>query len=307
MTKDPNRSESAKKVALIGLFSNVFLTLLKFLAGIMGHSSAMIADATHSLSDLITDIIVFLGFRVAGKPADSTHQYGHGKIETLLAGICGMFLFFAGIGICAGGIKNLILYMRGIPVPRPGTIALAAALVSVCAKELLFRYTIFRARILSSPALSAKAWDHRSDAFSSVATLIGIGGAILLGPAWRVLDPLAAILVSGFIIKVAFTILAESLNELLEASIDREMKAKILNVINEDPEVRDIHLMRTRKIGPYFAIEAHIMVDRSLSLVEAHDVSTRIERSIHEIFGDETLITLHVEPLPRKGGFHTES
>lgn len=307
MTKEFNRSERAKKVALIGLFSNVFLTLLKFFAGIIGHSSAMIADATHSLSDLLTDIIVFLGFRVAGKPADSNHQYGHGKIETLLAAICGIFLLFAGIGICAGGIKNLYCYVTGVSIPKPGSIALVAAIISIFSKEFLYRYTIFRARVLSSPALSAKAWDHRSDAFSSVGTLVGIGGAILLGPGWRVLDPLAAILVSGFIIKVAFSILAESLNELLEASIDREMKEKILQVINDDPEVRDIHLMRTRKIGPYFAIEGHIMVDRSLSLVEAHDASTRIERSIHDVFGEETLITLHVEPLPEKGKIHVES
>ncbi len=300
------RAEKAKAVALIGLIANIFLTVIKFLAGILGNSSAMIADATHSLSDLLTDIIVFLGFRVADKPADSTHQYGHGKVETLLAAICGVFLLLAGIGICAGGIKSLYLYMTGLSIPRPGNAALIAAILSILSKEGLFRYTISRARDLSSPALAAKAWDHRSDAFSSVGTLLGIGGAIILGPKWRLLDPAAAVMVSGFILKIAFSILAESLNELLEASIDIEMKKEILEVLHGDPEVRDIHLMRTRKIGPYFALEAHIMVDRSLSLVTAHDVSTRIEGAIHEIFGEETLITLHVEPLPEKGSSHVD-
>jgi len=300
------RAKRARYITLIGLMSNIFLTGFKYTAGILGSSSAMVADATHSLSDLLTDIIVFLGFRVAAKPADSSHQYGHGKIETLLAAICGVFLLFAGISICAGGMKNLLCHLKGGSIPRPGVVALTAAIVSILVKEFLFKYTLREARKLNSPALAAKAWDHRSDAFSSIGTLAGIGGAILLGPEFRLLDPVAAIMVSGFIMKTAFAILGESLNELMDSSVDDGMKNRISDIIREDPQVCGVHLMRTRKIGSYFAVEAHIMVDRTLSLVEAHDVSTRLERSIHDVFGEETLITLHVEPVPEKGDIHRE-
>lgn len=302
-----SRAKRARYVTLVGLMSNVFLTGFKYVAGILGSSSAMVADATHSLSDLLTDIIVFLGFRVAAKPADSSHEYGHGKIETLLATLCGIFLLFAGIGICAEGARNLFCYIKGDLISRPRTVALVAAVVSILSKEFLFRYTLGEARKLNSPALAAKAWDHRSDAFSSIGTLVGIGGAIILGPKWRLLDPMAAIMVSGFVIKAAFSILGESLNELIDSSVDDGMKKRILDLIRKDPQVCSVHLMRTRKIGPYFAIEAHIMVNRSMSLVKAHDVSSRLEGEIHDIFGEETLVTLHVEPLPERGAVHRES
>lgn len=285
---------------------NLLLTALKYLAGFLGNSAAMIADATHSLSDLITDIIVLFGFRVVDKPADSTHQYGHGKVETLLSALCGIFLFLAGLGILWSGVRNIFCFFKGYPVLRPGNIALVAAFLSVVLKESLYRYTVRKGRELNSPAIVAKAWDHRSDAFSSIGTFAGIGGAILLGENWRILDPVAAIIVSVLVIRVSLGILGESLNELLEASLDRDMKEKILSTFNSFPDIRDVHLFRTRKIGPYFAIEAHLMVDRHLSLVEAHKISSDIERKVHAVFGEETLITLHVEPLPEKGKNHVD-
>lgn len=300
------RAQKASQVTLTGLVLNLFLTALKYLAGFLGNSSAMIADATHSLSDLVTDLIVLLGFRVVDKPPDSTHQYGHGKVETLLSAICGIFLLLAGMGILWSGIRNIFCFFKGYPVIRPGVVALLAAFLSIVLKESLYRYTLRKGKELNSPAVVAKAWDHRSDAFSSMGTFAGIGGAILMGENWRILDPVAAIIVSALVIRVSLGILGESLNELLEASLDREMKKRILSTFNSFPDVRDVHLFRTRKIGPYFAIEAHLMVDRHLSLVDAHKISSDIEREIHAVFGEETLITLHVEPLPEKGKNHVD-
>ncbi len=306
MQRMKTRSQEASRITMAGLVLNVVLTLLKYLTGFVGNSSAMIADATHSLSDLVTDVVVLLGFRVVGKPADKDHQYGHGKIETLLASICGLFLLMAGFGILFCGASEIVGLIRGEDIQRPGIIAFTAALISLISKELLFRYTRAGAERLNSPALVAKAWDHRSDALSSLGVLAGIGGAIFLGEKWVILDPLAALLVSLFIIRIALSIIGESLNELLEASLDKDMVDRIFQTIRSVEEVRDIHLFRTRKIGPYFAVESHIMVDRELSLVDAHKISNRIENLIHEIFGDETLVTLHVEPLPGKNSEHRE-
>lgn len=300
------RAQRASRVTLTGLALNLILTIIKYICGFLGNSAAMIADATHSFSDLATDVIVFLGFRVVEKPADSTHQYGHGKVETLLSAICGVFLMLAGLSILWTGSRNVLSFLKGQPVLKPGNIALLAAFISVVSKELLYRYTIEEGQKLNSPAIVAKAWDHRSDAFSSLGTLVGIGGAILLGEEWRVLDPVAAIIVSGLVLKVSLGILGESFNELLEASLDRNMRDKILATIRSFPDVRNVHQFRTRKIGPYFAVEAHIMVPRDLSLVHAHRISSEIERKIHSIFGVETLVTLHVEPLPGKGEEHVD-
>jgi cation diffusion facilitator family transporter len=290
------RAARASFVTWVGLGVNVALTAFKYAAGFLGHSGAMIADATHSLSDLITDIVVILGFRIVSKPADHGHDYGHGKVETLLAAICGFFLLAAGAGIFWSGSCSIWNVLRGHPIVRPGVIAFIAAVLSVVLKEALYWYTLRAGRTLNSSAIVAKAWDHRSDAFSSIGTSVGIGGAMLLGERWRILDPLAAVIVSVFIVKVAIPIIRESLDELLEASLDHDCERRIREIIERSAEVSGSHKLRTRKIGTNMAVDVHVVVRRDLSLVDAHSIADRIEDDLRTEFGREMFVTLHVEP-----------
>ena len=295
------RAARASFVTWIGLVVNIVLTAFKYLAGFLGHSGAMIADATHSLSDLITDVVVILGFRIVSKPADHGHDYGHGKVETLLAAICGFFLLAAGLGILWSGACSIWGVLRGGVIARPGAIAFAAAVLSVVSKEILYWYTLKAGNALNSPAIIAKAWDHRSDAFSSIGTTVGIGGAMLLGERWRVLDPVAAVVVSVFIVRVAVPIIRESLDELLEASLDHECERRIRSIIERNDDVSGCHKLRTRKIGANMAVDVHVVVRRDLSLVEAHEIADAIEDALRKEFGRETFVTLHVEPDAQSG------
>jgi len=299
MKREETRSRQAVSITRAGLVVNVILTVIKYIAGFAGHSSAMVADATHSLSDLVTDVIVLLGFRVVDKPADKGHQYGHGKIETLTGAICGVLLLLAGIGIFYSGASKIGCFIRGTVIPRPGLVAFFAALVSVVSKEILFRYTRRVAERITSSALKAQAWHHRSDAMSSLAVLAGLGGAVFLGSEWVILDPLAALLVSFFIARIAFQILKETLNELIEGSLDGDAGTAIWELMSSTRGVYNVHNVRTRKIGHYFAVEAHVMVDRNLSLLEAHDISIAIEKKICSSYGKDTLVTIHTEPGPK--------
>lgn len=295
------RSEQARRIALLGLIINFFLTGMKYLAGFFGRSSAMIADATHSLSDLFTDLVVFFGLSVANKPADSHHPYGHGKVEAILASLCGLSLLFAAGGILYSGMSRIWEVLQGGAISRPGVFPLGAAVVSVAVKEWLFRYTIVYGRVLGSSALIAKAWDHRSDAFSSVGTLIGIGGAFFLGERWRILDPLAAVVVSVFIVKAALPILGDSLDELIEAALPDELEKQLQATILSVSGVTSFHKLKTRRIGSSIALDVHIQMSGALSLTEAHEISRRVEMEIWNLFGNDTHISLHMEPLPAKG------
>lgn len=292
-----DREARAVRVTWIGLFVNTALTLFKYAAGFMGSSAAMIADATHSLTDLATDIVVILGFRIIRKPADDTHDYGHGKVEALLAGLCGITLIAAGVGIFWAGTHSIWHFYMGEPIERPGMIAFIAAVLSVVSKEWLYRYTVAWGRKLNSSAVIAKAWDHRSDAFSSIGTTLGIGGAVFLGEWARILDPLAAVVVSFFIIKAAVPILKECMDELLEASLSEEREREVENLIMSIDGVRGTHKLRTRKIGPVIAVDIHVLMDESLSLYEAHEISDSVEQLLRETFGHGTYISLHMEPV----------
>ena len=212
------REREIYKVTIVGSVVNFLLLLFKFFAGIVGHSAAMLADAVHSLSDFVTDIIVLVFVRLSSKPEDADHDYGHGKYETLATAIIGLCLFIVGLGILWNGAQSIWHVIQGGVLPRPGMLALVAAVVSIVSKEALYQYTVFKGRKLQSQAVVANAWHHRSDAFSSIGTLVGIGGAILLGDAWCVLDPIAAVVVSFFILKVSVKLLVPSMNELLEKS-----------------------------------------------------------------------------------------
>lgn len=295
------RSVQAIRVSRVGLAGNILLTLAKYLAGFLGHSSAMIADATHSLSDIVTDVIVLAGMKVAHLPADKSHDYGHGKFETLMALICGISLVLVAFGIFWSGLTKTLSVLSGGVIPAPGKIALFAAILSIATKEWMYRYTFTAGKRLRSPALMANAWHHRSDVFSSLGTLVGVGGAVFLSERWRVLDPLAALGVSFFIIKVAIPIVYDSVNEFLEASLSPGMEEDIVTLICDVDGVLGYHELRTRRIGPDIAIEMHIQVDPDLSISQAHDIATEVEENLRMEHGPGTHVSVHVEPLKSKG------
>lgn len=291
-----SRAAEANRVTWVGLWLNLALTGFKFIAGILGRSSAMIADAVHSVSDFVTDVVLLASFRIINKPVDNTHDYGHGKFETLASNFVGATLLLVGLGILWSGGEKIYSAFRGEILPQPGWIALLAAVVSILLKEFLYRYQVGVGKKINSSAIIANAWHHRSDALSSVATLIGIGGAIFLGEKWRVLDPVAAILVSLLIIKVAIPIFRDSLKELMEASLDDEVEEKILKAAGAVSGVIDPHNLRTRRIGSYVAVDIHIRVHKSLNIVEAHDISREVELKLRDYLGEESFIHVHVDP-----------
>lgn len=291
-----NREREIFRVTWIGSIVNLLLLIFKFVAGIVGHSAAMVADAVHSLSDFVTDVIVILFVRISGKPQDEGHDYGHGKYETLATAIIGIILFFVGVGILYNGTTSVIDTLGGKTLVKPSIWALIVAAISILSKELLYRYTIYKGKHLNSQALTANAWHHRSDALSSIGTLIGIGGAICLGEQWRILDPIAAIVVSIFIMKVAVQLLKPCVDELLERSLPADTENKILEIIGSFPEVSAPHNLRTRRIGNHIAIEVHIRMAGEISLLEAHTIATNIEQRLKDEFGDMTHIGIHMEP-----------
>lgn len=291
------REKGIYRVTIVGSVVNFLLLVFKFFAGIMGHSAAMLADAVHSLSDFITDIIVIVFVRISSKPEDEGHDYGHGKYETLATAIIGIFLLFVGFGILWNGASSIYHFLRGGSLQKPGMLALIAAAVSIVLKEALYQYTVFQGKKLNSQAVVANAWHHRSDALSSIGTAIGIGGAILLGDRWRVLDPLAAVIVSFFIMKVAIQLLIPCVDELLEKSLPADVENKIQETILSFPGVSSPHHLRTRRIGNYYAIEVHVRMDGRISLEEAHHTATAIENKLKELFGKNTHVGIHLEPI----------
>lgn len=296
-----SREKSIYRVTWIGSIVNFLLLVFKFVAGILGNSSALIADAVHSLSDFITDIIVLVFVRISGKPEDEDHRYGHGKYETLATALIGVALFAVGVGLLVNGATKITDVINGAVLPAPTFIALIAASVSIVSKEILFRYTARAGKSLNSQAVIANAWHHRSDAFSSIGTLIGIAGAIFLGERWRILDPVAAIAVSAFIIKVAIDLIMPCVDELLERSLPAETENRILQIIAEFPQVSSPHHLRTRRIGNHIAIEVHLRMDGQTSLVAAHAVATMVEKRLKEEFGPDTHVGIHMEPVKTEG------
>lgn len=299
--RENNRGKEREKriyrVTVIGSIGNLCLLLFKFFAGIVGGSAAMVADAVHSLSDFATDIVVLLFVRIAGRPSDECHDFGHGKYETLGTTVIGMMLLVVGAGIFWSGCTAVYDFLQGRALERPGYIALVAALLSIVVKEVLYRYTVTVGRRLRSSVVVANAWHHRSDAFSSIGTAAGIGGAVLLGPAWHVLDPLAAIVVSVFIIRAGLSQLIPCVDELLEKSLPEQDERFIRETILAHPGVSDPHNLRTRRIGTYCAIEVHFRMNGSTTIDEAHAATRTIEDRLRRHFGPETIINTHVEPV----------
>lgn len=291
-----SREKGIYKVTIVGSIVNFLLLVFKFFAGIAGHSAAMLADAVHSLSDFITDIVVIVFVRIAGKPEDKGHDYGHGKYETLATAIIGLLLLCVGFGIFWNGASSIYTFLQGGQLESPGVVALVAALVSIVSKEILYQYTVIQGKKLNSQAVVANAWHHRSDALSSIGTAIGIGGAILLGDHWRVLDPIAAVVVSFFIMKVSVQLLIPCVDELLEKSLPDDVEKEIEQTVLSFPGVSQPHHLRTRRIGSYYAIEIHVRMDGKITLEEAHGTATAIENKLKEMFGKGTHVGIHVEP-----------
>ena len=296
-SKTPSREKEIYKVTVVGSVVNFLLLVFKFFAGIAGHSAAMLADAVHSLSDFVTDIIVIIFVRISNKPEDKDHDYGHGKYETLATAIIRILLLCVGFGILWNGASSIYDFFHGEQLGEPGMLALIAALVSIVLKEILYQYTVIKGRKLNSQAVIANAWHHRSDALSSIGTAVGIGGAILLGDKWRVLDPIAAVVVSIFIMKVAIQLLIPCVDELLEKSLPDEVEREIEQAALSFPGVSQPHHLRTRRIGNQYAIELHVRMDGKISLEEAHRTATGIERKLKEMFGEGTHVGIHVEPI----------
>ncbi len=290
------REQEISHVTLVGSVVNLLLVGLKAVAGVAGHSAAMVSDAVHSLSDFITDIVVLVFVRVSGRPQDEGHDYGHGKYETVATLFIGLALAAAAVGIVVSGAIKLAAWLQGEDLPAPGKFALWAALASIVTKELLYQYTRIKGKRLDSPALRANAWHHRSDALSSIGAAIGIGGAILLGNRWTVLDPLASIVVGAMLVKVAWDLLGPSFGELTDSSLPADTEKEMLRLIADVPGVSDPHNLRTRRIGKLIAAEVHIRLDGQMTLEQAHEKASEVERRFRERFGAESHIIIHMEP-----------
>ena len=301
------RNQEIYKVTLVGGVVNVMLLLFKFVAGIVGHSAAMVADAVHSLSDFITDVIVLVFVHISGKPKDKSHDYGHGKYETLALTLIGVALLIVAVGILYSGATKIYAWSNGEQLEAPGTLALWAALLSVLLKEGVYQYSMVKARQLNSQVVAANAWHHRSDALSSIGTAIGIGGAIFLGQCWTVLDPIASVVVGAFIVKVAVDLLRNGIGDLMEQSLPDAVEEEMLRIVGALPGVVNPHDLRTRRIGNHYAIELHILMDGDISLREAHNKASEVEDLLRARYGEDTHVAVHVEPItqeeysPRRG------
>jgi len=283
------RQEKIRSITIWGIFLNVFLMAIKIISGILVKSSALIADGVHSLSDLATDFVVLIGTRLSSRPADKTHPYGHGKLETIASLIIALALFVISLGL---------IWSAGISIYRhehsfPGYLVLVVAGVSVISKEILFFITRKIARITHSTVLYANAWHHRSDALSSVAVLLG-GGASLLG--WGHADQVAAVIVGFMIIGVSGKIFFEGFLELSEHSADSESIEKVEMVLSKEKNISSWHRLRTRKLGAELCVDVHVLVDPFLSVQESHDISMKIEEGIEKELSRPVNILVHVEP-----------
>ena len=290
------RSAFAREITVKGLIINTVLCAAKFAAGVFGRSSAMVADAVHSLSDSLTDIVVLASLKFSARPADQDHAYGHGRFETMATLVISVALFAVGAKILYNGILDIVRLAEGGSIARPHAIALWMAVLSIAVKEWLYRYTLKAAKQIGSSALEANAWHHRSDAMSSIGTLLGIGGAYFLGNKWTVLDPLAAVVVSFFIFEVAWNILKTASDELLDKSLGAQAETKITQVCRQAEAQACAHSIKTRKIGGYACVEFHVYLPDEWNLKRVHDATDKMEQALQQAFGPQTLVTIHPEP-----------
>lgn len=295
MSRSSRTKEDAmlKRVSVVTVLGNVILTVFKLFAGVAGRSGAMVSDAVHSLSDVFTTLIAFLGVRLSQKPADKEHPYGHERFECVASLLLGLILLFTGLGIGKVGVSNILAGNYDALTP-PGVIALVAALVSIGTKEAMFWYTRYYAKLLNSPAFMADAWHHRSDAFSSIGSLIGVGGAML---GWPVLDSVASVVICLFILKVAYDILKDALSKMLDTSRGEEYDAKLRDYVLAQPDVLGVGLLQSRTFGNRVYIDLVIQVDGELTLRDAHAIAERVHAAVERDFPDIKHIMIHVDPI----------
>lgn len=290
------REQTISRVTIWGAIGNMVLSVLKLVAGLLGSSSAMVADAIHSMTDLVSDVIVLIMVKISSKEADEDHDYGHGKYETLATVVIAILLLVVGGEIMAGSIEKINLVLKGGELAAPGIIALAAALVSILIKEFLYQWTASVGKRVNSPAMVTNAWHHRSDALSSIGSAIGIGGAMLLGGKWAVLDPLVGCAISIFIIVIAVRMALPAIHELTEGSLPESIENDIISLIESVPGVENVHCLKTRRNGPIIIFSVHIVVDPSITVAEAHHITVQAEKTVREKYGRETQISIHTEP-----------
>ena len=285
-----------KKVTLVGFWINAVLVAVKLFFGYWGHSDALVADGYHSFSDFITDFIVLFFVGIAYKKADTQHTYGHGKYETIASVLIGAILMLVSIFICVEGITSIIKAVKGEILQRPDIWTMIVAIISILTKEFCYRYTIRAGQKIDSSALIANAWHHRSDAISSIATLIGISLSFFLGEQWRVLDPIASVIISVFIGISAVQIALPSINELLEISLPENQIKLILDIIRNVPGVKHAHNQKTRKNGHSYIIDVNIHVDPDITVRLAHEIANDVEQELYKSFKQDMIIYVHIEP-----------
>lgn len=284
------RYDEANKVTTLSIIWNIILTIIKVFAGVVGKSSAMIADGLHSASDIISSVGVLIGNRISRAPNDKEHNYGHEKAETLVSFLLAILLILVSLKIGIGGIQSLF-HLEDVQIPT--VLPLIVSVISIAIKEYQYRITIKVAKEINSPALKADAWHHRSDALSSVAAFIGIGGALL---GFKALDPLASIAVAFFVAKVGLDILKDSTNELMDYSIHPDQESQIKDIANNTNGVINLGELRTRKHGAMAYVDLTICVEKDLTVFEGHEIAHNLEVDILDNMQFVKGITVHVEP-----------
>lgn len=295
MGMDKNAIMSIRRITWIGIAGNVLIAVLKFTLGAIGHSQALVADAVHSLSDLITDVAILVGVKFWSPPPDDSHPYGHGRIEAMVTVLIGFAVAVVALGI---GFNGFVTIVRGDYQP-PALIAVAGAVASILVKEVLYQWTAHVGRKTRSSALLANAWHHRSDALSSIPVALAVAVASWR-PEWAVADALGAVVVGGFILYVAWKILAPALVELSDGSAPRHVQREIETLALEVPDVQGVHRIRTRHLGPLIQVDLHAVVDGAVSLTVAHDVAEALRQKVKEKIPSVADVLVHVDPGPRE-------
>ena len=288
-----NESAIVQRISLVGIVGNVVLSAFKLFAGIIGNSGAMISDAIHSSSDVMATFIAFLGVRLSKKSADREHPYGHERFECVASLLLGTILLVTGFGIGKAGLEK-IFTNNYEALPIPSAIALAAAIISIVSKEAMYWYTRHYAKLINSTAFMADAWHHRSDAFSSIGSLIGIAGAMLGFP---VMDPVASVIICLFILKVAFDITKDALSKMLDTSCGADYEKTLTEYILNQNDVKSVDVLHSRMFGNKVYIDLEISVDGNKPLWEAHEVAERVHKNVEQRFLDIKHIMIHVNPV----------
>jgi cation diffusion facilitator family transporter len=296
-----SRHQEASRVTWASVVINILLTIVKFIIGLIGGSAAMLADAIHSASDFATDFAVLIGMQLSKRPQDQDHPYGHGKYETLAAVLIGIALCVLGVSLAlqAGHTVYDALCHNDWPT-APSMITIWAGVLSIVVKEGLYQWTAHVARKIQSDALLANAWHHRSDALTSIAAVIGISAAACLGGRWVLLDASMAILIGVVLIWIAWKIIHDSVDKLLEQGMSQEENNRILEIIRAVPDAVEPHHLRSRRVGSIAVIEMHFRVNPHMSVVQGHAIASQIETLLYNAFGKDAILTLHVEPLKQK-------